>query len=139
MKWAVAVFAGSLALLACSGCSTPQSRAEDNPEAFARLPPRQRNAVLNGRIEVGMNVDAVIIALGKPRRVLEGNDRGTPYERWIFTRLYTERVPHWTYRSVPTRRGWITFNDYDPIEITREVEDFEVVIKQGRVVSWRQL
>jgi outer membrane protein assembly factor BamE (lipoprotein component of BamABCDE complex) len=61
---------GAAALaLALAGCSTPESRIRENPDAFARLNPDQQALVKAGQIAVGFDAGAVRLALGDPEHI----------------------------------------------------------------------
>jgi outer membrane protein assembly factor BamE (lipoprotein component of BamABCDE complex) len=124
----------ALALLA--GCSTTESRSKDKQVSFDRLTPRQKSDVLDGKVAVGMNTDAVFIAFGPPERVAkEGKS-----ERWTYTKAEFYDVPHWRDRCVQRAGGGIsTIPEYDPLQMKREVDSLEVIFKNGKVTTWKKL
>jgi hypothetical protein len=61
--------AAALGAVWLAGCSTPDTRIRDNPEAFARLNPDQQAMVRAGRVGIGFDMDAVKMALGDPDRI----------------------------------------------------------------------
>lgn len=80
---------GCLALVAfLAGCaSTPESRIQRNPEAFAQLPPAVQERVRRGQIEIGDTESVVLLALGEPARRMERLDQRTGSSQvWIYAR-----------------------------------------------------
>jgi hypothetical protein len=119
-----------------AGCSTPQSRVGERPEVFASLPSAHREAVLQGGIVEGMNRDAVYFALGKPARVVRGQERGKPIEKWVYSRV--EETPIGP--IIPERvfdREVITTPRQTTIHTT--VDIFEVDFENGKVIGWKNL
>jgi hypothetical protein len=72
------------ALLLAAGCSTPASRIEANPEAFARLNPEQQSLVRAGQIGLGFSTEAVRLALGDPDRTTVRTDARGETVIWHF-------------------------------------------------------
>ena len=130
---------GLLGLGGC-GCATPQSRAQEKSEAFASLPKKFQEAALKGELVEGMNADAVYIALGKPERVVSGEEKGVQQERWVYVRIETDEVPAWRETYGRTADGRVlAFRQYDPIRLTRFRDSFEVKFEKGKAVGWRGL
>lgn len=128
-------------VFACfAACSTPQKRAEENPEAFGRLTKSEQQLVLSGRVKEGLDSDAVYIALGRPSRVLEGSEGGQFYERWIYSRTVSEPV---RYRRMGTYfikgHGYYPYCYYDTYWDSYVVDTFEVTFRNGIVRGWREL
>jgi hypothetical protein len=78
----LASVAAVAALLA--GCSTPDSRIAQSPEAFARLTPDQQALVKAGQIAVGFDMEAVKLAIGDPDRVLIETNAGGQHQIWRY-------------------------------------------------------
>jgi hypothetical protein len=74
------------AVLFLGGCaSTPESRIQRNPEAFAALPSAVQERVRRGAVEIGDTPEIVRLALGEPARVVQRVDARTgASEVWIF-------------------------------------------------------
>jgi hypothetical protein len=127
-----------VALLA--GCSTPQKRAEERPEAFARLSKTDQKLVLNGQVREGLDTDAVYVALGRPSRKARGSENGVAYERWIYSRVISEPV---RYRHLGTyyvgRHGPYHYCHYDTYWNSYVVDTFEVQFRNGIVTGWAEL
>lgn len=65
-------------------CSSPASRIEANPEAFARLSPEQQTLVRAGQIALGFPSEAVRLALGDPDRTTVRTDARGETVIWHF-------------------------------------------------------
>ena len=101
----------ALLLVACAP-STPQSRIEANPAAFAGLTERQKGMVQQGQIEEGMPPQAVFIAWGKPSRDYMGSDGKTPTRVWdyggsqpVYSTRYYGGIGYGGYRGYRGYRG----------------------------------
>lgn len=110
---------GILALVA--GCSTPQSRIQRDPAAFARLGPEEQKLVQQGRVQLGMDRSAVELALGKPDRARSRSNEQGQTEVWIYlaregtTRgtLYYGRGYYMPYGSPWWGAGPVIYGDND--------------------------
>ena len=67
------------------GCSTTDSRAQQNPQIMSRLSANDRALVLSGRVREGLSPEAAYIAYGRPDRIYRGTLRGQPHESWVYT------------------------------------------------------
>jgi hypothetical protein len=72
-------------LLVLPACSTPQTRAQENPAIMQSLSPADRELVLNHRIRIGMSKAGVFIAYGRPDRLVRGMTKEGQMEAWIYT------------------------------------------------------
>jgi len=77
-------FAGVLGLAGWSGCATPASRIEANPEVYARLSDEQKMLVRAGQVAIGFSAEAVKLALGDPDRVATRTDPDGQTEIWHY-------------------------------------------------------
>jgi len=76
---------GALLLAAgLSGCATPQTRIEKNPEIFARLTPAEQEMIKKGQAGVGFDQEMVKLALGEPDRVRARTDAKGTTEVWSY-------------------------------------------------------
>lgn len=83
LKLCIAVALASL-LGACVA-STPYDRIAENPHLYNSLPSHQQQLVQQGRIESGMNSDAVFLAWGAPNsKPVYGEKKGVKTERWVY-------------------------------------------------------
>ena len=62
-----------LLLVSLAGCATSsvESRRKERSSAYTSLSPEMKALVDQGRIQVGMPMDAVYIAWGKPAQILQ--------------------------------------------------------------------
>ena len=130
------------ALLA--GCATPQQKLEarkkEKYSAYSALPAEQRAAVDRGQIDVGMPMDAVYVAWGKPDQVITGGTTGGLFATWIYLGVYLQSyfvgggwygAPACGYRAGYYYPG--PYIDYYPVSYPKS----EVTFENGVVKSWR--
>lgn len=98
---AVSLGAIALALLACTGCSTPESRIEKDPALYSSFPPDVQASVKQGKIDIGFTQNMVYVAWGKPETKKEIIDEKGKKEVWIY--LGSRQV----------------FDGYDMVEVPR--------------------
>jgi hypothetical protein len=94
MRKFVCLLLGGMAMVSCVP-STPQTRIERNPAAFAALSAKDQELVRQGSIAKGMRAAAVLLAWGEPSARLEGFRDGKTSERWEYTGsepVYTNSV-----------------------------------------------
>ncbi len=141
MKISAKIFfvCATVVFLGLTGCSTPQSRAKERPEAFNKLSDKQRAAALEGELVEGMNKAAVYVALGKPGRVLQSREKGVDRERWIYTEIESQEIPAWQRVYHQSDGSVFSHTEYDPIHIQRPRDSFEVIFEKGKVAGWRDL
>jgi len=77
----------AVCLLASCAASTPQSRIARHPDLFQALTPAQQDLVARGRIDRGLPRDGVMLAWGRPDRVVEWDRSGSRLERWTYLGL----------------------------------------------------
>ncbi|MEO0454161.1 MAG: hypothetical protein AAFY98_08500 [Verrucomicrobiota bacterium] len=134
MRWQQMV----IAFFFVVGCSTPQKRAEERPEAFANLSKSDQSLVLSGQIKEGLNTDAVYVALGRPSRVLRGREKGVSYERWVYSTIVSYPVrARGTYFLGP--HGPFPYCYYSTRWESYVIDTFEVQFEGGSVTGWREL
>lgn len=132
---AVILLAAGLAVLA--GCSTPESRINQNPAAFARLTPEQQQLIKEGKVAIGFDQTTVKLALGDPDRIRERTDANGTSEIWSYV-TYEGDDGMLLYRGY-YHRYYYGFGDpfypyYLAYPTRREHEHFRVVFREGRVV-----
>ena len=139
-------FGGLLALIALftAGCatSTIESRKQERYAAYSNLAPEQRNAVDQGQIKVGMPMDAVYIAWGKPSGLVSGEAQEGPVVTWLYHETYYDYYPYYPYWSYGYCYGPRPFYGpyyfgygYQPRSYVRA----EVHFLNGLVREWRSL
>lgn len=134
---------GSILLLALvtAGCatSTIEKRREERASTYTALPPEQRALVDQGQIKVGMPMEAVYIAWGKPSQISTGQaSDGRNIMTWIYHGTTWEEHRYWNYHYGRGRYAYPTPTlDYD--YIPRSYVAAEVVFENSVVKSWRNL
>jgi hypothetical protein len=129
------------ALLALgSGCATPESRIQKNPDMFAAFPPEAQERVRRGEIRVGDTSDMVFIALGHPDRVYLRQTSNEAIEVWAFTAHdyrhdYQPVRAHVSYHDSNGRihHGYQT--DWVRVDWTEEYEALRVEFSDGRAAA----
>ncbi|MBI5388071.1 MAG: hypothetical protein HZA90_25685 [Verrucomicrobia bacterium] len=129
----------AVALLAGCATSTLESRRTERADSYAALTPETRELVDKGKLKIGMSMDAVYIAWGKPSRILSGESDGGKSVTWLYHSTTMEAQRYWNYRYVPHGRRYQPepFLDYD--YYPRHYTSAEVVFENGVVKSWRTL
>lgn len=129
-----------VALLWC-GCATNtiESRKQERATGYAALAPETRSLVDQGQIKVGMTMDAVYIAWGKPAQILSGETAAGTTVTWIYAGTTMQEYRVWNYRYGPYghRYRMEPYLDYD--YVARPYTRAEVVFENGVVKSWRTL
>jgi outer membrane protein assembly factor BamE (lipoprotein component of BamABCDE complex) len=134
------VLSTALAGLALVGCSSPDSRIAANPAAFAALNPQQQALVKAGQVGIGMNMDAVKLALGDPDRVTLRADASGETQTWHYVTYEADGVFLYSgfyHRGYGRRGGWWGpaypyYLDYP----NRQVQDrFTVEFRNGVTIS----
>lgn len=136
MKTRILLPIAALLVLAMAGCSTIQSRINENPTAFQRLTPKQQQLVSTGRVSEGMSKNAVYIAWGNPDRITYGSKHGIPDEKWLYFGYDFAQVP--SYSFFPVYAGGFVYSDYiySPQYVSMPYVDKGVLFEKDRVVNW---
>jgi hypothetical protein len=137
--------AALLILVLLAGCatqSTIETRRAERAAAYASLNAEDRAMVDAGQIRVGMPADAVYIAWGQPSEILESEDaQQGRLTTWRYYGSSLQETRYWAYREVSRgQRGGVYLeryltSDYTPRDYVRS----EIVLKEGKVLSWRTL
>jgi hypothetical protein len=130
-----------------AGCATSSvaSRKQEHYATFAALPPAQQALVDQGQIAVGMPMDAVFIAWGKPSQVSTGQTPdGQTVTTWVYRDTAWREQRFWNYRYTPYHYGRYhayaypqPFLDYDYTPYSYVAA--EVTFQDGVVKSWRNI
>ncbi|MEM7390803.1 MAG: hypothetical protein AAF492_00525 [Verrucomicrobiota bacterium] len=134
------VFGFGLILLSV-GCATPAHRIKKNPELFNSFPPEAREAIEQGRAEIGFTPPMVEMALGPADRVIQRKMEEKTQEIWSYLFHDIQYVPGYTYYGRSRydrcgRRRWVHVpTQYRQIE-SREI--LRVVFEQDKVASIEQ-
>jgi hypothetical protein len=138
MKTTFAFFVLAVGLATLAGCSTPQSRIDRNPAAYARLTPEQQSLIREGKVALGFDAEMVKLALGDPDRIRERTDAGGTSEIWSYV-TYEDDGGQLLYRGYYHRYYYGMAEPFYPYYLgypTRhEHEHFRVVLKEGKVVA----
>jgi hypothetical protein len=134
---------GSLLLISVTlvGCatSTVQTRRQEQFSEYSSLSPEQKAAVDRGEIKVGMSMEAVYIALGKPSQIWAGESSTGSMVTWVYHGSYLEQYPYWNYHSYYPGHGYYSSPrlayDYYPRNYVRA----EVIFENNQVKEWRSL
>jgi hypothetical protein len=143
---AIKLSGGSLALLVLvslftSGCatSTVEKRKQERYGAYSALAAEQRELVDQGRVKIGMGMDAVYIALGKPNEVLQQETQAGATTHWLYHGSSLREYRYWTYRGVRVGNRYYSepymAQDYYLQPYVRS----EIVFQNGVVKEWRTL
>jgi len=85
----LALLAGGVLLLAagCATTDTVDNRIAKNQAIYAGLTPEEQNQIKSGVITAGFTPEMVLMALGKPERILPG--KGPGEEDWVYVNVYS--------------------------------------------------
>lgn len=128
----IRLIAAALGLLA--GCASPDARIKRSPEVFARLAPEQQALVKEGKVGIGFETDAVLLAVGSPDRKWTRTDADGTSEVWSYTAWENNL-------GQPLYRGWYHgYAAYAPAyylnsPTRREREYFKVIFGADGKVS----
>lgn len=138
---------GWIGILVCAalwaGCatSTVEKRRTERSASYAALSPENRQMVDQGKIKVGMNEDAVYIALGKPSDKLVNETSEGREDIWVYVETTLKSEYYYSDRPIGHRHndtphyGHTLEQDYVPRDYVR----LEVTFKNGNVTRWRTL
>jgi outer membrane murein-binding lipoprotein Lpp len=137
MKTILSVFALAAGLALLAGCSTPQSRINDNPAVFARLTPEQQQLIKDGKVAIGFDAAMVKLALGDPDRIHERTDANGTSEVWSYV-TYEGDDGMLRYTGYYHRYFYGLSDPFYPYYLAyptrREHTHFRVVFREGKVV-----
>lgn len=119
-----------LCLTGCVTRSTVQTREQERNAVYESFSPEVKQMVSAGRIQAGMDTNAVYIAWGKPEEVLESGDQRGVFTTWVYRGAFLEETRYWVGRRYPHLE-----HDYEPRSYVRA----EIVFSNGKVQSWRTL
>lgn len=126
-----------------TGCatSTPAKRRTEKSAAYAALSPEWKALVDQGKLAVGMPMDGVYIAWGKPSQVVPGDSESGPTVTWIYMGTTWQEYRYWRYNRYGTHYGYgfpsepYLDSDYVPLNYPAA----QVVFGDGKVKSWNFL
>lgn len=127
--------------LLVTGCatSTVEKRRQERYTSYAALPPETRALVDKGQVKVGMPMDAVYIAWGKPSQVVQGQaPDGTAVTTWIYYGTAWQEYRYWNYHYYPGwRYGYYAMPTLDYDYAPTSYVAAEVTFQNGVVKNWR--
>lgn len=136
-------------LLILSGCvSTPQSRADENPDLFESFTAAQKEAILKGEVDLEFTPEMVRMAAGMPdRRAKKRSSKGTS-EVWTYYEYYPRSIygygGYGRYFSYNRLYGGWYRNSYwgGDIVVARHGErekNLVVEFQEGKVISFEMV
>jgi hypothetical protein len=130
-----------IAVLFWSGCasSTIQSRKQERAGVYSELAPEMRNLVDQGQIKVGMPMEAVYIAWGKPSQILTGESAAGKALIWLYHGTYLEEYRYWAYRDYSFHSQYYVSPSLEHDYYPRSYLQAEVIFENGLVKQWRTL
>jgi len=125
-----------------AGCmtSTLDKRKQERYSVYASLSPEMRAIVDQGQIKVGLPMDAVYIAWGKPSQIATGESSSGTTTTWLYTGTTWQEHRFWNYRYYPRGRYYAypqPYLDYD--YVPQSYTAAEVVFENGVVKNWRNI
>jgi hypothetical protein len=114
--------------LFAAGCATESSiasRKQAHSAAYEALSPEMRTAVDHGQVKVGMSMDGVQIAWGKPSQVASGGNEAGEATTWIYQGSYIQETRFWG--------GYRMHEAYTPLSYVRA----QVVFVNQVVKDWQ--
>ena len=138
MKTCLWILASGLLLTGCA-TSTIETRKQERYGVYLELPEEQKAAVDTGRIKVGMSMDAVYIAWGKPAEVLTSESSEGMFVTWLYRSRYLQEYRYWTHYHSYYRWGcygtpYLVYDYYPQSYVSAEV-----IFEGGVVNQWRNL
>jgi hypothetical protein len=128
-----------LLLVSLAGCATSsvESRRKERSSAYTSLSPEMKTLVDQGRIQVGMPMDAVYIAWGKPAQILQNESPEGASTVWLYEGAWLDSGPTWIHRPIGRHGGMQPYvvQDY----YARSYVSAEIVFVGGKVRQWRTL
>ena len=138
--WLLSIAFGALVVLSFGCASAPrklEARKHERSAIYSSLSPEMKTLVDVGKIKVGMPMDAVYIAWGKPSQVVGGEDAHGAHTKWIYEGTQLQEYRYWAGRPYGGRRGYWSSptleSDYYPTGYTQA----EVTFEKGLVKEWR--
>ena len=126
-------------LCGCATTSTIEARRQERYGTYSSLAPEFKTLVDQGKIKVGMPMDAVYIARGKPSQVAQGESAQGPLTTWLYYGTTFEEYRYWNYRPIPSGRYYGSEPYLDRDYVPRKYLRAEVTFQNGVVASWRTL
>ena len=132
------IAAAALGLVLAAGCSTPETRIQKHPDAFARLTPAQQDMIRKGQVGLGFDETMVRLAVGEPDRIRTRVSAEGATVVWIYADCDNND-------GMPLYRGWYhrywgdpfyPYYMYYPARHSRE--QTRVTLQDGKVIEIEQ-
>jgi len=136
------ILLGVIGLFA-EGCatSTIEGRSRERAAAYAALSPEWRDLVSHGQIKVGMPMDAVYVAWGKPSQVFVSESSEGTSTTWRYQGTTYQEYRYWTHSYYGGGRYGYAYTaprlEYD--YVASPYVAAEVVFEKEVVKSWQNL
>ena len=122
-------------VLLVAACSSARNRNAERSTAYEALPPATKELVENGRIEAGMDTNAVFLAWGPPSSVSESEVPGGKQLIWVYSGGRPVQVPAWS--SLPEPKGYGELQ-YNPNHYSGKFTKAQVLFQDGHVVAYKK-
>jgi hypothetical protein len=125
-----------------AGCatSTIESRRRERAAAYDALSPEWRESVSQGQIQIGMPMDAVYVAWGKPSEILAHESNNGTLTRWRYYGTSYQEIRRWTYPDYGNvRHGSDSMTRVEPDYVPTTYIRAQVIFEQGVVKRWQNL
>lgn len=132
----------TIAILLVAGCATRsnvESRKKERYGAYSQLAPEFRTLVDQGNIKIGMPMDAVYIAWGKPSQIIGGESVQGKVVTWLYSDSYLQGYTYWGNRHSYGRRGYYNSPTLEHDYYPQNYVAAEVNFANGVVRDWRTL
>jgi len=131
--------------LLAAGCatSTIESRTRERAATYDALSPEWRDLVNQGEIKVGMPMDAVYVAWGKPSQILNSETSSGTTTTWRYQGTSYQENRYWTHGYLAHSTYGYGYGypwpylQYDYVATPYLAA--EVVFKKGVVKNWQNL
>ena len=140
LKPCLFALAAAVATVGVVGCSTVDSRIQENPGLYSSLTPAQQALVKQGKVGVGMDEATVRLALGEPDRVTIRTNAQGEMRVWHYITyenngviLYSGYYHRWW--GLNGSLGYPYYMDYPD---RRPHDYFRVEFRDGRVAAVEQ-
>lgn len=125
-----------------AGCarSTVETRRQERWGAYTGLSPEHQQMVDRGEVKYGMNEDAVYIAWGKPRQVLQAGDAKGETTTWLYEGTTSDTTYYWRVYEIQRKDGTVYLDRR--LESNTDFHHYisaELIFREGRLESWRTL
>ena len=144
------VFFGCLlGLLSLTGCvSTPESRAEENPDLFESFSAAEKETILKGEVDLDFNQQMVMMAAGLPDRKAKKRSQLGDTEVWTYYKYHARPIHGYgayggyfsysSYYGCYVRRPYFG-NSYYYADRGEREKNLVVDFKEGKVVAFEMV